>query len=134
MTPPSLDPLQLRHWANSVAARFAAHVYLVGSCLQKQKPRDVDIRVVLTHELYEARYGTRGWIERHLLGSEEPSDGYLRWLADCAKLGEWASRYHGLNIDFQVQHEDEVEHFSYGDKPRIQLDDLDLSRCSADLA
>ena len=131
---PSVEPGTLQMWANSIAARLNAHVYLVGSALVQENPRDIDIRVVLTAEQYEARYGERGWIERHLFGPVEPSDGLRRWLADCAKLGDWAAKYHRMNIDFQIQHEQEVRHYGYTENPRVQLDDLDLSFASPDLA
>lgn len=116
---------RLRSWANTIAARFGAHVYLTGSALTKAEPRDIDIRVVLTADQYEARYGNRGWVERHLLGDNEPSPGMKRWMADVVKLGEWVTRHHQLNIDFQIQHEAEVRHYGYDAAPRIQLDDLD---------
>lgn len=118
-----LAPL-LRTWANTIASRFNAHVYLCGSAIRKLEPRDIDIRVVLTRDQYEARYGNRGWYERHLDTGPEPSAGLLRYMEDVAKLAEWISQTHKLNVDFQIQHEDEVAFFGDKDKPRIQLDDL----------
>lgn len=143
LTPSKFDAetlrLVLRGWANMMAARFGAPVWLVGSALTDPNARDIDVRIVLSDEAFEARYGDlhdfarEGW-------SPAWGPGRRRWGEDMAKLGRdallnggrmlWTigreplNKLGGLNLDFQV----EAETFAraYRDKPRERLDTLDL--------
>lgn len=100
----------LRAWANQIAARFNAPVYLVGSALREAKPRDIDIRVVVPDDAFVARYGISA-TDPFLLGPDDGGDAVRRYWTDVAKLGAFCVRHHavsanggaGLNVDFQVQ-------------------------------
>lgn len=50
--------LVIHHWAQEVADATGGKVYLVGSALHKNHPRDLDVSIVLPHDEYERRYGT----------------------------------------------------------------------------
>jgi hypothetical protein len=113
----------LEGWANHIAGRFNAPVYLVGSALREERPRDIDIRIVLTDEAFMQRYGCPRW-ECDFLGHDVSTPAVVRYHRDMAKHGEWAGRHHsrGLNFDFQVQ--DETSAAKYADQPRVRIDKL----------
>jgi len=119
----------LRPWANQMAARFNAPVYLVGSALTEEHPRDVDVRIVLPDEAFLQRYGC-SWEHVRLIGpsgtQHEAYPDVCRYWRDVAKLGAWASKHHsrGLNFDLQVEGSSWAEQFA--GLPRIRLDDVQL--------
>lgn len=49
--------LKLREWAQELANEHQAPVYLVGSVLTKDLPRDIDISVIFSVAVYEERFG-----------------------------------------------------------------------------
>lgn len=49
--------LIIRKWAQTVADEHQAPVYLVGSVLEKDLPRDIDISVVFPIAIYEEQFG-----------------------------------------------------------------------------
>ena len=77
-------------WARCLAARFASPVLLVGSALYSEKPRDIDIRVIMDGEHFDARYGP--W-------ADGPSD---IWVRDVAKLSREMAIALRMNVDIQV--------------------------------
>jgi hypothetical protein len=111
-----LSPV-LQGWANQMAARFGAPVYLVGSSLTEVQPRDVDIVIILPLDDFVARYGNSPDWKWHTL---EPGwdDGSLRWAADVAKLGAFCSRVHKLNVDLKITPPVDW----HKGKPRLRLD------------
>lgn len=113
--------LRLAGWANQLAARFAAPVYLVGSALTTTSPRDIDVRVVLDDDAFEARYGVSAaeWA-REMWGTW--SAGSLRWGADMAKLNAQAVKAFAWNLDVQVH--PEIAAVRHADCPRLRLDAL----------
>lgn len=99
-------------FANYIAARYNAPVYLVGSVLQKPTPRDIDIRVVVRDAEFTGRYGVT--VEEWHSGKVPQS-----WVDDMAKRnGELASG-HRMNGDFQVIPEHEAKR--HEGQPRILL-------------
>jgi hypothetical protein len=50
--------LKIRSWAQGVADKNQAPVYLVGSVLKKDLPRDIDISVIFPVADYEVLFGT----------------------------------------------------------------------------
>jgi hypothetical protein len=121
----------IRGWANQIAMRYSAPVWLVGSSLDVEDlraARDFDIRVVLKDAEFEARFGvepTRFMREQW----SSWSDGSKRWGAEMAKLSRgWMTQFAALklNLDFQV-HPFYVGRIFY-DRPRVRLDELDLIR------
>ena len=119
----------LSGWANQIAARYGAPVYLVGSSLAVEDlrdARDFDIRIVLPDAEFETRFGVEAttWAREQW---STWSDGSRRWGAEMAKLGRaftttWASL--GLNVDIQVH--PAVMGRAFHGKPRVRLDTLDL--------
>jgi predicted nucleotidyltransferase len=49
--------LKIRTWAQTLADELKAPVYLVGSVLDKDIPRDIDISVIFPVKIYEERFG-----------------------------------------------------------------------------
>lgn len=49
--------IKLREWAKSITDRTGWKVYLVGSTLEKELPRDIDVSVIMPFEEYERLYG-----------------------------------------------------------------------------
>ena len=67
---------------------FGAKAYLVGSAQTGEKPyHDVDVRVVLDDERFDALFGTNPAL----------------WQVVCVGIGAWLAQQTGLPIDFQVQ-------------------------------
>lgn len=115
---------RLEGWANQIAGKLGAPVYLVGSALREKYVRDVDVVVILSQEDFVARYGPpETWMFHHFLPNW--SDGSLRWATEIAKVGAEASRNTSLNIDFKIQ---PLRHAisMYSDRPRLRLDKLDI--------
>ena len=111
----------LSKWACQIAGRFNSPVYLVGSALYKEYPRDVDVVVILSNQDFVNRYGFSCDKTQDI--KDDPDESYLRYWNDVAKLTGWASGYHNLNLDFKIQDRAEAERF-LGD--RIRLDCLRL--------
>lgn len=85
---------RLVYFSERMAARFGAPVYLVGSALTENKPRDVDLRIPLDDEQFRLRYGQTvdEWLSR---ASEA-------WMNDMAKLNQTGVKQTETNLDFQV--------------------------------
>ncbi len=125
--------LHLQGWANQLAARFGAPVYLVGSSLTDPEARDVDVRVVLDDDSFQARYGILPQhVDRESWGGW--SAGSRRWGADVAKISRQAAVALRLNVDFQIQAALLVQHHGLADRPRVRLDTLDLTELDVDQA
>lgn len=104
-----------------VASRFAAYmaahyngcVYLVGSSLRVARPRDIDVRIVVSDKEFCGRYSYKDdsdWVKRG------PNQA---WIDDVAKYNGELAEHHRLNGDFQVYCASGC--IQYRDKPRILL-------------
>jgi len=111
-------------WANQIAGRYGFAVYLVGSALTTEDPRDVDIRAVLTDAAFFARFGIKPLLALHEAWKPEQSEGTRRLYEEQAKISRGAAEVFHLNIDFQVQSETWATIFH--DRPRRRIDTLDL--------
>jgi hypothetical protein len=108
-------------WANQMYSRFGYPVYLVGSSLHSENPRDVDIRIMLPDEVFEARYGdVYDWMAE----GYRPVWGETRqkWARDMGKLSMEATLCIRQNIDFQVYPEGMSGVFE--GKERLRLDTI----------
>jgi hypothetical protein len=47
----------IRKWAQALADELQAPVYLVGSALEKEIPRDIDVSVIFPVAVYESMFG-----------------------------------------------------------------------------
>ncbi len=123
--PPAAAQLadQLQPWADQIATRFGRPVYLVGSSLQLPDPRDVDVRVILSDEEFEARYGDPGAWHKALWWPSR-NDGSIRYCMDVGDLSREASIQLKLNIDFQVQPPGEARRYLCGEDRKIDLGSL----------
>ena len=118
--------LHLAGWANQMAARFGFPVYLVGSSLTSPDPRDIDVRVVLSDDAFQARYGVLPQhADRDSWG--QWGAGSKRWGEDMAKISRQAAEALHRNIDFQVQAELIARHRGFDKRPRVRLDTLNLT-------
>jgi hypothetical protein len=114
----------LSKWACQIAGRFSSPVYLVGSALTKEYPRDIDVVVILSDEDFFNRYGLKA-IETQVVG-DTVDEKYRRYWEDVAKLTRWASMNHNLNIDFKIQDVSSVRLTGLDSEEKLRLDCLDL--------
>lgn len=103
--------LLLDHWARMLREVFGVEAYHVGSSATSKTWRDVDVRVILEDDDYEAWFGA-GSIGR---GSINP-----KWSAICTAFSLWGREVTGLPIDFQVQARSAVKESDW-DKVRHPL-------------
>lgn len=71
--------LELRKHAHTIAVHEGYPVYLVGSVLQKVRPRDIDVAVVMPLADFESRFGK---LPRQGPGSAEYGE-YMRHVRDA---------------------------------------------------
>ena len=67
--------------------------YHVGSSIKRRDYRDVDVRLILSDEEYDAMFrcnGTGEWVD-------------ARWSLMCVSISVWLREVTGLPIDFQIQ-------------------------------
>jgi hypothetical protein len=87
------NTLYLGLFGEYVLNAFGEVPYLVGSALSSRTPRDVDVRLILSDEQYEA------W------GFGDPRHPHQnpKWEATVLAFSALGTRLTGLPIDFQVQ-------------------------------
>lgn len=68
-------------------------IYHVGSSITRKDYRDVDVRLIVSDELFD-----------RLFGKIDPTPAKLNlWFLMCWALSEWMQKRTGLPIDFQIQ-------------------------------
>lgn len=114
----------LAGWANQIAARYGHPVYLVGSALEKEHPRDVDIVVVLPDDEFTNRFDRPDHCWR--LGSESAqTEGAKRLFAEIAKVARQCAQYHQcINVDFKIYAASEAA--KHDGKPKLRIDTVQL--------
>jgi hypothetical protein len=120
-----LDYIKLKvpGWANQMYSRFGYPVYLVGSSLFTENPRDIDIRINLPDNVFIARYGP---INQWMSDTWKPVWGIARqnWAKDMSKLSLEACLALKMNIDFQV--EPIIAVYSWHkNKPKLRIDTIE---------
>ena len=91
--------LLLEHWGTLLYTVFDEMPYLVGSAAVSTTYRDVDVRVILNDDAFDATFGpSRGC---HNENSE-------KWTSLMTALSLWGQKVTGLPIDFQVQRHSNV--------------------------
>ncbi len=103
---PEIIKIKCQRWANAIFARYGHPVYLVGSSLGGAG-RDVDVRVILPNDEFEARF---------------PKREGLDW--EVGKLTRDAALFCHLNIDFQIQTFSET--LEHDGKRILRLDDVQV--------
>jgi hypothetical protein len=113
--------LKLNGWADQIACRFGYPVYVVGSALTKENPRDIDIVVMLPVEDFISRYGSiNEWLRDTWV---EWGETRQRWAVDVAKISRDATKALSLNIDFKIQPMNIALQENAG-KPKLRIDNL----------
>ena len=91
--------LNLHRFGAYLNAMFGAHAYHVGSSLEKKDGwRDVDVRVILPDEVWDAME----------LGDPVNPHSNTKWVAYCLALSSFGKDLTGLPIDFQLQRQTEA--------------------------
>lgn len=125
---------KLRGWANQMVLRFGTEteVYLVGSALRKEHPRDVDLCIVLPDQVFMARYGIHPVPEERGGSSSAIADFFapLHGPTWPSGLRRWGREVAGLTLgvpverpDLKVDARSRVAKLHEG-KRRLRLDDL----------
>ena len=110
-------------FANQLYCRYNAPVYLVGSSLYEENPRDVDIVVEIPDKQFEHRYGSI--VRWEALWGGDWGEGKQKWAMDVAKLSSVATNYIKENIDFKVYPISFCEEVFKG-KPKERIDTIEL--------
>ena len=91
--------LNLHRFGAYLNAMFGNHTYHVGSSLEKKDGwRDVDVRVILDDEVWDA------------MGLGDPANPHdnAKWVAYCLTLSSFGRDLTGLPIDCQLQRRTEA--------------------------
>lgn len=87
--------LHLNEFGRQVYEAFGHHPYLVGSATRGKYWRDVDVRLILPDDEFDALFPD------HDLRHADDTDP--KWSLLCTALAELAKLRTGLPVDFQVQ-------------------------------
>jgi len=87
------EALWLNEFGSLVWSAFGEIPYHVGSSLMRKSWRDVDIRLMLDDDKYEAMG----------FGNPEHQHRNAKWVAMCMAFSELGRKMTGLPIDFQIQ-------------------------------
>ena len=103
--------LRLEAWARRVADAFGHHPYQVGSSVFGREWRDVDVRLILPDDEFDALFPGDG--------SQDYRDP--RWALLCDALSELGRVQTGLPIDFQFQRTTEANEEFTGPRSALGL-------------
>lgn len=84
--------LHLDAFGREICDAFGWHPMLVGSSATSKQWRDVDVRLILPDDEFDALFPDGG-----------NEQGNARWGLMCAALSELARQRTGLPVDFQIQ-------------------------------
>jgi hypothetical protein len=102
--------IKLLQFGQELRDYFGAVPYLVGSAARRKETRDVDVRLILPDEEFDA-----------LIGEREAAHYFnAKWSAACLAWSARGRELTGLQIDFQIQRQTEANE-KYGDEPRYPL-------------
>lgn len=106
----------LQEFGSHVWAAFGHPPYHVGSSLTEKIWRDVDVRLILPDEEYEALG----------LGDGKPSTEMLnaKWIALCLAFSALGKQLTGLPIDFQIQQQTHANKTHNGPRSALCLHPL----------
>lgn len=109
------DTIKLQHFGRVIHEFFGHYPYQVGSSLkctlgQADRWRDVDVRLILPDEEFDALFGEL----------TRPRCLNLKWNAACLAFAALGRDMTGLPIDFQVDRQTEANQ-DYGDEPRSAI-------------
>lgn len=122
----------LVRWANLTRGFYGHTVWLVGSQLFKDDPRDVDMAVYLPDEEFCLRYGVtdlESWLKNFNWGVFEAS--HWAWADDMVKKSLHGMRFTSLPIDLKVLPQTYIDRF-FPNCDKIQVDTRILEPTVAD--
>lgn len=90
--------MYLDQFGHVVNDAFGAFPYLVGSATRGKQWRDVDVRLILADEDYDAFFGA----------GTDANETNPKWCAYCMAFAELGRRMTGLPVDFQIQRRSEA--------------------------
>lgn len=102
--------LHLDAFAREVEQAFGHTAYLVGSAARGKAWRDVDVRLMLPDDEFDALFPEY----------RSPGRTHARWSMMCAAISELGRSRTGLPIDFQIQRTSDANE-QYGDGVRHAL-------------
>lgn len=105
----------LDHWGVMLQEVFGEVAYHVGSSLYSKKWRDIDVRIVMEDDKYDALFGVCDRGEGHRHTRSEPF-----WSAMMTAFSLWGQKVTGLPIDFQIHRRSDVKQADW-DKARNPL-------------
>lgn len=107
------ESLLLQQFGDQVWAAFGHPPYHVGSSFEKKDGwRDVDVRLILPDEEYDAMF------PQHSEGNR-PDIMDAKWVAMCLAFSALGKQITGLPIDFQIQRQTQANDLYTG--PRAAL-------------
>lgn len=89
----------LQHACRVIVEAYGPHLYLVGSALRKRDHRDVDLRLILPDEEFDALFPG-------LSSSSWSLDA--RWSLLAVSISTYLAEQSGLPVDFQIQRQTEA--------------------------
>lgn len=96
-----IDAPVLQGYANTIAAIYRHPVYLVGSALEKEDARDVDIVVELPDTEFEGRFcNVDRWAREGETGAW--TEAREAWSVECVKVTKAGWKVLSYEIDFKV--------------------------------
>jgi hypothetical protein len=112
--------LMLEEFGSQVWSAFDQPAYMVGSATKSKNWRDVDVRLILSDEDYNAME----------LGEPRYHNG--KWVALCLAFSALGKQMTGLPIDFQIQQQTEAnkDYPDLGKYPRHALGIIELRKGS----
>lgn len=118
-------------WANGIAGFYGHPVYLVGSQLYKDKPRDVDVICIIPDREFVLRYinqfevvghtdfeKCQQWQMRYKSGLYNESNWV--WAKDVLHKSLQGMYYTSLQIDLKV-YPQSVQDKEFADKPKLKI-------------
>lgn len=114
---------KLTKLANQWYGYYGGPVYLVGSSLDKEDPRDVDVRVVVSPEDFQRLFGTYEDFAKEY-NSGQFGQCCWRWSEDRLKRCRQAFMETGVNIDFSCY----AAEMWKADLPYLRLDTRDQTQ------
>lgn len=105
--------LGLRAWCRWVAVQTGAHAYLVGSALEKDPPRDVDVALIWPDAEYESHFGAIPASDDEYA---EWLEGPIRYARHAFTVSAWEGVAYRPRIDVHLCPER-----WYRDRPRLLL-------------
>lgn len=90
--------IQLREWAKKYSKEIGYPIYLVGSTLEKEVPRDFDVVLTIPVDEYEQKYGMlteENWPEIVSIAFREHVRGYFECEETLGQCGH-------VSLDFKV--------------------------------